>query len=99
MAEPERIIPSACGEYRAEVIRRTGGEFQVTIFRWTEEWVPGYGKVGEFWERVSRCVTLADTLERAERLAAEEFRSLGTGPVPPAEDAEAEPCAAPDPAT
>jgi hypothetical protein len=88
MAEPERIITSVCGEYRAEVVRLSTGGFTVTIFQWREEWVPGYGKAGEFWGRVSRSLTIADTLERAAELAEEEFRSLGTrGPAPADEDA------------
>ncbi|MBN9122231.1 MAG: hypothetical protein J0I06_24345 [Planctomycetes bacterium] len=87
MAAPEQIITSACGEYRAEVVRLPTGGFVVTMFRWREEWVPDYGKAGEFWERVSRSVTIADTLKRAAELAEEEFRSLGTtGPAPVDED-------------
>ena len=62
--------------------------FQMTVFRWTEEWVPGYGKVAEFWERVSRSATMADTQAHAEVLAGEEFRSFGTSPVPVDDDPE-----------
>jgi|GEM_PF-2327276 len=90
MAEVEKTIPSSCGQYRADIARRPGGGFQMTIFQWTEEWVPGYGKVAEFWERVSRMVTVADTVERAESLAAEEFRSLGTSPAALGGEADAE---------
>jgi hypothetical protein len=78
MAEPEKVIPSTCGEYQARIEQRSGGGLQVTVFRWTEERVPGYGKIGEFWERVSRPVMIADTVERVDELAEEEFRSLGT---------------------
>jgi hypothetical protein len=86
MAEPEKVIPSVCGQYRAEIARLPVGGFTVTIFQWKKWWAPEYGKVGEGWDRVSRGVTIADTLERAEVLAEEEFRSLGTtGPAPAGE--------------
>jgi hypothetical protein len=48
MAEPAQIITSACGEYRAEIAALPTGGFTVTVFRWREEIVPGYGHVGEF---------------------------------------------------
>ncbi|MBA4066229.1 MAG: hypothetical protein C0501_21440 [Isosphaera sp.] len=65
-----------------EISRRHGGGFQLDVLRWTEEWVPGFGKVGEFREPASRTATFTDTLERAEELAEEKFRSHGTtGPV------------------
>jgi hypothetical protein len=75
MSELVQTILSESGRYKAEIERRPGGSFQVTVYRWTEEWVPGYGKVGEFWERVSDMVTLADTPERAEELAREDLRA------------------------
>ncbi len=77
MAEPENTITSKCGEYRAEIVRLPVGGFTVTIFQWKEWWAPDYGKVAEGWDRVSRGLTTADTLERAEELAIEELRSLG----------------------
>jgi hypothetical protein len=77
MSEPVKTIASCCGQYRAEILPRNGA-FQVIVFHWTEEWVPGHGKVAEFWERISQFATLADTLERAEELVAEEFRARGT---------------------
>jgi len=78
MSQVEKTIPSVCGHYRVDIVRRSKGEFQVDLLRWTEEWVPGYGKVAEFWERVSKMTTIADTMERAEALAREEFRTVGT---------------------
>jgi len=85
MTEPLKTISSTCGRYRAEIVRRTGC-FQVKLFRWTEEWVPGYGEVAEFWEPASHFATMTDTLERAEELAAEEFRSLGAASPERAEE-------------
>jgi hypothetical protein len=78
MTDTAKTITSACGEYCAEIAPRPTGGFQVTLFRWREEWVPGCGTVGEGWACVSHPVMLADTEERAAELAAEEFRSHGT---------------------
>jgi hypothetical protein len=64
-----QTIPSATGQYRADIIRRSTGSFQIEVLRWTEEWVPGHGKVGEFWEPVHQGVTLTDSLEHAVILA------------------------------
>ena len=80
MAEVVRTIASACGRYRALVLRIDGGPFRVEVERWLEEWAPGYGKVGEGWSRLTQGVTYADTPERAAELAEEELRlaaSLG----------------------
>ena len=43
----EAKIVSDCGRYKVEIERRGGGSLQVTMYKWTEEWVEGYGKVGE----------------------------------------------------
>lgn len=83
MTDVEKTIASVCGRYRANIIRRPGGGFRMTVCRWTEEMVPGRGKVAEFWEPLSEMVTLADTMEIAETLAAEAFRSLGASDAPP----------------
>jgi hypothetical protein len=77
MAESVITIPSACGLYRAEIVRRRDGAFQVDILRWTEEWVPDYGKVDEFWEPMGEGLTLTDTLERARDRAAEKLADHG----------------------
>ena len=73
--QPDRTIPSPDGRFRAEITRRPAGGFQVTVYRWTEEHVPGYGKVAEFWERVHGHLTVTDTLENAETLAEEALRA------------------------
>jgi hypothetical protein len=78
MMETVKTIASACGEYCAEIVPRPTGGFQVTVYQHREEWVPGYGMVGEYWGRVSPSVMLADSMERAAELAQEEFRSYGT---------------------
>ncbi len=69
--EVVRRIPSLSGLYRAEIVRHSSGAYQVEVWHWNEEWVEGHGKVAEFWEPVSRGVTFADTVERAEELARE----------------------------
>ena len=80
MADIVQTIASACGQYRALVIRFDGGPFRVEVERWREEWAPDYGKVGEGWSRITEGATYADTPERAAELAEEELRlamSLG----------------------
>jgi len=72
-----RTIPSPSGRFRACVIRTTVGALRVEVERWTEEWVPGYGKVAEFWELATVGTTYADTIERAEELAHEALRTWG----------------------
>ena len=69
--EVVRIVTSANGLYRAEVVQRSTGGFQVEVSRWVEEWVPGFGKIDEGWMPVHQGLTLTDTVERAEALAAE----------------------------
>ena len=70
----ETTIVSDCGRFKVEIERRSGGSLQVTAYKWTEEWVPGYGKVAGFWEPVPQSVTITDTLELAEQLAHEKLR-------------------------
>jgi hypothetical protein len=74
MGEVVKTITSPSGLYRAEVIERPGGGFQVEVSRWAEEWVPGHGKVHEGWVPARQGLTLTDTVERAESLAAEKLR-------------------------
>jgi hypothetical protein len=71
--EVVQTIASESGRYRAEIVRRPTGGYQVDILRWTEEWVERV-KVAEFWEPVGQGVTLTDTVERAGQLAAEKLR-------------------------
>jgi hypothetical protein len=68
-----RTIPSPTGQYRADIVRRPTGSFQVEILRWTEEWVPGHGKVAEVWAQVHEGTTLTDSLECAVALAHEKL--------------------------
>jgi hypothetical protein len=56
------------------VVRVSDGVFRVEVERWQEEWVPGYGKVAEFWSRVTEGATYTDTPDRATELAEEELR-------------------------
>lgn len=80
MAEVVQTVASECGQYRALVLRFRDGLFRVEIERWREERVPGYGKVGEGWSRITQGATYADTPERAAKLAEEQLRlasSLG----------------------
>jgi hypothetical protein len=70
----EATVVSDCGRFKVEIERRSGGSSQVTAYKWTEEWIPGYGKVAEFWESVSQSVTITDTLVRADQLAREKLQ-------------------------
>ena len=73
----EKTILSLDGQYRAEITRRPSGGFQVTVYKWFVEHAPGYGKLGEGWERVrGQQLTVADTLETAEALAEEALRNV-----------------------
>jgi hypothetical protein len=72
--EPVRTITAATGQHRVEIIPLPAGGFRLQTYCWTEEWVPGYGKVDEYWAPVHEGLTCADTLERAEELAVETLR-------------------------
>ncbi len=76
MRELEATIVSECGRYMAEIKRLAVSAFQISMYKWTEENVPGIGKVAEFWESVGRMATFTDTIERAENLARDELRRL-----------------------
>ena len=76
MRKLEKTIVSEYGRFKADIERRPGGSLQVTIYKWTEEWVPDYGKVGEFWAPLPKRFTITDTIENAERLASEMFCAL-----------------------
>jgi hypothetical protein len=77
MPTPE-YITSACGQFRVQITPLPTGGYKFEVYRRAEEWVPGHGKVGEFWERESGSPRFADTRERVAELAEEEFRSRGT---------------------
>lgn len=74
LGEIVQTVTSPSGRYRAEIILRPGGGFQIEVSRWTEEWVPGYGKVYEGWMSVNQGITLTDNVERAAVLAAEKLQ-------------------------
>jgi hypothetical protein len=76
MNNVEATILSGDGRFKVEIERRSSGALQLVAYKWTEEWVEGYGKIGEFWAPIRQGVTLTDTLERAEQLAREKLRSL-----------------------
>jgi hypothetical protein len=69
------VLASASGQYRAEIVRRRDGLFQVHLQRWTEEMVPDHGKVAECWEEVRTAVSITDELPRAIEIAAELLRN------------------------
>ena len=80
VAEVVRTIASESGQYRALVVRFDDGLYRIEVERWREECVPGYGKFGEGWSRITEGATYADTLQLAAELAEEELRlavSLG----------------------
>lgn len=74
MADVVQTLTSPDGRHRALVVRHVDGVFRVEVERWTEEWVPGYGKLGEFWSQITRSATFADTANRAAELAGDELR-------------------------
>lgn len=71
-----RTVTSESGKYRVEIEQRSEAAYRLRLIKWTEEWVDGYGKVAEFWEDVSGSATFTDTLESAERLAAEKLMCI-----------------------
>jgi hypothetical protein len=68
------VLTSASGQYRAEIVCRPDGLFQVHLQRWTEEVVPDHGKVAEFWAEVRTAVSITDELSRAIEIATELLR-------------------------
>lgn len=64
-------IASPSGLFKAEIVRRPDGHFQVFLLRWIEEIVPGHGKVAEFWEDQNTTASLTDDLGIARSLARE----------------------------
>ncbi len=83
MATVVKTIRTDCGQYEAEIEQRSETAFTIKLFKWTEEWVDGYGKVAEFWEPITRRAVFTDTLQNAELLAAEELRMYCTVPNEP----------------
>jgi hypothetical protein len=75
--EVVHTILSPSGRFRALIVRKSSGALLVELERWIEEWVPGYGKVDEFWSRMNTGMTYTDTIERAEQLANEALRMCG----------------------
>jgi hypothetical protein len=75
----EETIVSECGRYKVEIERRAERVFQITAFKWTEEWVSGIGKVAEFWAQADRMATFTDTIERARELAREDLSARIAG--------------------
>ena len=78
MATVVKTIRTECGQYEARIEQRNEDVFAIELFKWTVEWVEGYGNLGEFWERITRMATFTDTPETAEKLAAEDLRMYGT---------------------
>jgi hypothetical protein len=70
----EATIVSDCGRYKVEIERRAANLLEIIAYKWTEEVVPGYGKIGVFWERIPQNFTFTDTLETAQKLALEKLR-------------------------
>jgi hypothetical protein len=76
MGQVEATVISECGRFKVEIERRSSGAFQLLVYKWFEEYVEGYGKVGEFWDRVGAGATFTDTIERAKQLAKEKLQAL-----------------------
>jgi hypothetical protein len=63
------------GQYKAIIEIRKDGLFEISIYKWTEEIVPGYEQsVGSFWEPVST-PSLTDNLSNARKLTVEELKN------------------------
>ena len=63
--------------FKATIERIDGGNHEITVFKFTHEFVPGHGEVcALFWERVSPMKTLAGTLSEAKSVAVEELLTL-----------------------
>ena len=82
MRDLEATFVSECGQFKAEVERRSSGSFRINVFKWYED-DDIEGRHEAFWQPVERRVILADTLENAKQLALDEFTALaGQGPPP-----------------
>jgi hypothetical protein len=67
---------SRCGQYKAEIERRSSGALEVIPYKWTRDWNPDYG-MEEFWQEVRFMSSLTNTLKHAEALAREKVLRLG----------------------
>jgi len=76
MNKVEATVISEDRRFKVEIERRSDGALQLVAYKWTEEWIEGYGKLGEFWAPIRQGITITDTLGRAEQLAHEKLRSL-----------------------
>lgn len=67
---------SPTGHYKAQVSARSDALFEVAVFRWRHEIVPGVGEVCDpFWCPIPQPVTLVDTQSRARGIALELLRN------------------------
>ena len=67
-----RTIDGDDGKHRAEIFDRDDGTFEVEIVRWHQEFVEGYGRVGDpFWLPVSKGKSICASLELAKARAVE----------------------------
>ena len=69
-------LTSHCGEYKAEVERRSNGVLEVIPYKWTRDQIPDYG-MDEFWQEIRFMSSFTDTLDRAMELAREKIHRLG----------------------
>jgi hypothetical protein len=76
MSEVVYALTSSCGEFKAEVERRSNGVFEVIPYKWFRDEIPDYG-TEEFWQEVRYSSSFTGTLDRAIELAHEKIRGLG----------------------
>jgi hypothetical protein len=70
----EIITPSS--KYKAEVVQRHDGLFEVMTYKWYEDYVEPYGLIADGWEIATKRKILVDTELNATKLAIEELTNL-----------------------
>ncbi|MEK3720576.1 hypothetical protein [Paenibacillus sp. FSL H8-0034] len=70
----EIVTPSS--KYKAEVVMRKEGLFEVLTYKWYEEYVEPYGLIADGWEAATKMKILVDTELKATQLVIEELQCL-----------------------
>lgn len=70
----EILTPSK--RYKAEIVQREDGSFEVVLYQWFEDYVEPYGLIADGWESASRMKILVDSEYNAMKIAIQELRNL-----------------------